>query len=130
MPRRRMSAIGRDIRYAAAMPLHSQAELGERSANLAESCDDLPGRREQEEFARVAGAVLQQRRGRIATGVDLYRVDGEACGLDVIAGLLLPRVDRGLARIPAVLCIETVSQQDNDRLVFVVRIDRRHSEGR
>ena len=76
--------IGRDIRYACAMPSHRQAELGERSANLAESCDDLPGRREQEEFARVAGAVLQQRRGRIATGADLYRVNGEARGLDVI----------------------------------------------
>ena len=35
----------------------------------------------------VAGAILQQRRGRVAAGIDLDRVDRDAGGLDVGAGL-------------------------------------------
>ena len=69
---------------------------------------DPVGRGQQEElalsriFARAAGAVLQQGRGRIAAGVDLHGVERDAGSLDVGAGHRLARVDRGLVRVPAV----------------------------
>src|SRR5262245_64549772 len=73
LSRRRVPEIRQDNHDAATKALHRQAQLGERCADLTERCDDLACRRKQEELARVAGAVLQQRRGRIATGVDLHR---------------------------------------------------------
>src|SRR3954470_11873375 len=73
--------------------LSRDAQLRELRADLAEDRIDLPGRRDQEELACVARALRQHRRGRIAAGVDLQRVERDAGCLDVVAGSLGPRID-------------------------------------
>jgi hypothetical protein len=75
-------------------PLHREPQIGQRGADLAERRDDLCRRGQQEELAGVARAALQQRRCRIAVGIDLHRIDRDVRGLEVVAGLLLLGVDR------------------------------------
>jgi hypothetical protein len=73
-----------------------------------------------EEHGRIAGAVLQQRRGRVAARIDLHGVDDDAGSPGVDAGSsrrgaavidaaidLGPRV--GAVAIPAVLGVEAVA---------------------
>src|SRR6185437_6688588 len=90
--------------------LHREPQIGQRGTDLVERRDDRIRGGQQKEFVRVARAILQQRRRRIAAGVDLHGIDRDAGGLDVVAGLLLPRIDRALAGVPAILGIKAVGQ--------------------
>ena len=88
----------------------AQMQLGDLEADVVECRDDLVRRRQQIELARIAGAILQQRRCRIAAGIDLDGPQRDARRLDVVAEDLLARVDLRLSTIPAIRGIEAVGQ--------------------
>ena len=108
-------------------------EVRQRRADRLECRHDLAGAGEQEEIARIGGAILQERGRRIAAGIDLHRVDDDTSVLDVGAENLLPCVDlrRRVVSItvPAVLRVEAVGQQDDDLFVGVSWVSRRDGEG-
>ena len=80
------------------------------------------------ELIRVAGAVLQQGRYRIAASVDLNGVEIDFGRLDVVAGDFLTCVNvRGIG-VPAILRVQAVRHQNDDLLVFEVRIHGGHGE--
>src|SRR5215204_5536599 len=89
--------------------------------------DDLACRGQVKEFGTFGfnriwtRTILQQRRDRISSGVNLYREDNDACILDVLAsagaaGTVHPAIDLSASiasvAIPAVLCIEAVAQEN------------------
>src|SRR5258708_27151807 len=76
--------------------LLGDAQLRQVRPDLVERRDDRARRREQEELARVARALLQQRGRRVAAGIDLDRIEDDASRLDFGAGDALPLVDRAL----------------------------------
>ena len=105
-------------------------QLRDLEADIVECRDDLVRRRQQEELARIAGAILQQGRSRIAAGIHLNGPERHPGRLDVIAQDLLARVDRGLVGIPAIFGIEPVGYQNdvlriNGAGVFRGRVEHR-----
>jgi hypothetical protein len=89
-----------------------QMQVRDFRPDLVERRHNLSRGGQQEELAQIARALLQERGGRCAVGIDLYRVHRidlvDASGLlDVVAQNLLPCVDlRGWVTsitIPAVL---------------------------
>ena len=66
--------------------LLSHPQLGQVGADRGENASQAARRRDHPEFVRAAGAVLHDRRSRIATGVDLDGVDRDAGGFDIGAG--------------------------------------------
>jgi hypothetical protein len=109
--------------------LFRDAQPGELVADLAEHRCGLRGRSHQIEAGGVLRAILQHRRGRIAAGVDLHRIDRDAGLLGIIAQDALPGVDLRGVVVPAVLGVQTVRQDDDRVLVLIVRILCRRIEG-
>ena len=56
--------------------------------------DDSARERQQKEFAGIGRAVLQQRRGRVATGIDLHGIERDAGNLDVLLHVICSRAAR------------------------------------
>src|SRR5262245_35146794 len=115
------------------LPLPRDAQLGEIGPDLIEDRDELGCGGQEEVLAVAACAGFQQRRLWVAVGADLYGVDRDAGGLDVVARDLLPCIDRRFAGrvsvgIPAVRGVQTVSEQDDDVLICVIWIFRRDRE--
>ena len=114
--------------------LLSDVELGQVGADGVERGDDLVRRGQQEEVVGVTGAILQQRRSRVAAGIDLNGVDGDPGSLDVgacaVAGRIRhPAVDQRVGAravaVPAVERIQAVAEQDDDLIIGIIGISGR-----
>jgi hypothetical protein len=99
--------------------LLSNTQLGEFGADGIERRSHLIRRRQHVVFGLIGGAIRQQLRCWIGTGVDLDSIQHDLGGLDVVTGQRLASVDRIVVAVPAVLCVQAVSQQIDDLSILV-----------
>lgn len=114
--------------------LPGDAQLSKIGADLVKYSRDTRRRGQQVELVGAPRAVLQQRRGGIAAGIDLDSIDRDAGRLDIGAGagavarLIHTVVDWRLRDVPAVFGVQAVRQQDDDFIVGVIAVFGRDGE--